>query len=226
MPDELSDLRDELCRSTTEFCDVCFATSPHRHVQNPPNVFRIGPKSRPSFFFVFDKPNNNDSFRTSDLVPITVFDPRPAFGRQPSYDNLLRLLDLLGLQPQGHGDPLASGPVHVTNAVKCDKCAVTGETGPVAINAEQATKCGDLYLIRELAILQPKALVFFGKAPQEYACGYATPTWECTQAAIGGRSYWMMRVPHPSPTSYNTHGGGGASYVEPFNRLKALAGIQ
>jgi len=225
MSDELAVLRDMLCRSKTEFCRVCFTSAPHGVEQNPPNVFRVDRKVRPSFFFIFDKPNNNDMFRASDLVPITVFDARPAFGRQPSYDNLLRLLDLLGLRTRGQGDPLASGSVHVTNAVKCDKCALTGQAGRVTINPEQSENCVDRYLARELAILRPQALVFFGKAPQEYALGYATPTWQAIQATISGATYWMMRVPHTSPTSYNTHGRVGAGYVEPFKQLKTLAGI-
>ena len=209
MPNELKNLRDTLCRSKTEFCDVCFAGSPRSHEQNPPNVFRIGRTNKPSFFFVFDKPNNNDDFRTSELVPISVFDPRPVFGRQPSYDNLLRLLELVGLQTQGQDDPLASGPIHVTNAVKCDKCSETGMTGRVPINMMQARACVDRYLIRELAILQPKAIVFFGKAPQRVRLreGEVTPIWKSRKVTIGGRSYWTMRVPHLA--HFYTHGGGG-----------------
>jgi hypothetical protein len=227
MANELSELRGELCRSTTDFCRVCFEGSTHRCKQNPPNVFRIARRQSPHLFFIFDKPNDNDAFRTSDAVPISVFDPRPIFGPQPSYANLLRLLELVGLAAGTPGqDPLAVGRVHVTNAVKCDKCAVTGKTGRVEINERQVKACVDRFLLKELSILRPKALVFFGKAPQKYVCGYTTDPWMCTEAVVGDRSYWMMRVPHPSPTSYNTHGGLGAAYIEPFKTLKVRAGIQ
>jgi hypothetical protein len=111
--DELRSLRDELCRSATDFCRVCFGSSSHRGEQDPPNVFRIDRKRQPYFFFIFDKPNNNDSFRTSSVVPITVFDPRPVFGSQLSHANLLRLLELLALDTTEPGDPLSTGAVHV-----------------------------------------------------------------------------------------------------------------
>ena len=226
MTDSLGELRGQLCRSTTSFCRVCFEGSAHRREQNPPNVFRIDRRRGPQLFFIFDKPNDNDAFRTSDAVPITVFDPRPGFGPQPSYANLLRLLELVGFGKVAAGqDPLAAGFVHVTNAVKCDKCAETGKTGRVAINDRQVKTCVDRFLLKELAILRPKALVFFGTAPQKHVCRYTTETWACTEAKVGDRSYWMMRVPHPSPTSYNTHGGVGAAYIDPFKNLKARAGI-
>jgi hypothetical protein len=226
MTDALAELRDQLCRSKTTFCRVCFEGSAYRREQNPPNVFRIDWRRRPQLFFIFDKPNDNDAFRTSDAVPITIFGPGPGFGPQPSYKNLLRLLELVGFGKVAAGqDPLAAGFVHVTNAVKCDKCAETGKTGRIAINDRQVKTCVDRFLLKELAILRPKALVFFGTAPQESVCGYTTETWACTEAKVGDRSYWMMRVPHPSPTSYNTHGGVGAAYVEPFKNLRARAGI-
>ena len=226
MANELSELRGELCRSTTDFCHVCFEGSIHRCEQNPPNVFRVAGRQSPDLFFIFEKPNNNDAFRTSDAVPISVFDPRPS-GSQPSYRNLLRLLELVGLAARKPGqDPFAAGLVHVTNAVKCDKCAVTGKTGRVEINERQVKTCVDRFLLKELWILRPKALVFFGKASQKYVCGYTTAMWMCTEAVLGDRSYWMMRVPHPSPPSYNTYGGGGHAYVEPFKTLKVRAGIQ
>ncbi len=98
MAKELSELRDELCRSTTDFCHVCFEGSVHRREQNPPNVFRGAGRRDPDLFFVFEKPNDNDAFRASDAIPVSVFDPRPLLGvRQPSYENLLRLLELVGL---------------------------------------------------------------------------------------------------------------------------------
>ena len=226
MTDALGELRDQLCRSATSFCRVCFEGSAYRREQNPPNVFRIDRRRRPQLFFIFDKPNDNDAFRTSDAVPITIFGPGPDFGRQPSYANLLRLWKLLGFGEVAAGrDPLASELVHVTNAVKCDKCAETGKTGRVAINDRQVKTCVDRFLLKELAILRPKALVFFGTKPQRYVCGHTTEPWACTEAKVGDRSYWMMRVPHTSPTSYNTHGGVGAAYIEPFKNLKARAGI-
>ena len=228
MANELSELRGELCRSTTDFCHVCFEGSIHRCEQNPPNVFRVAGRRSPDLFFIFEKPNNNDAFRSSDAVPILAFDPRPLLGlRQPSYVNLLRLLELVGLAAPTPGqDPFATGGVHVTNAVKCDKCAETGKTGRVAINARQVKTCVDRFLLKELTILRPKALVFFGTAPQTYVCGYTTAMWMCTEAVLGDRPYWMMRVPHTSPQPFNTHGKRGRAYIEPFKTLKVRAGIQ
>jgi hypothetical protein len=226
MANELSGLRGELCRSTTDFCHVCFEGSIHRCEQNPPNVFRIAGRRSPDLFVVFEKPNNDDAFRTSDAVPISVFDPRPN-GSQPSYRNLLRLLELVGLAARTPGqDPFAAGLVHVTHAVECDKCAATGKTGPVEINERQVKTCVDRFLLKELSILRPKALVFFGKASQKYVCGYSTAMWTCEEAVLGDRSYWTMRVPHPSPRPYNKYGDGGHAYVEPFRTLKVRAGIQ
>lgn len=228
MANELSELRDELCRSTTDFCHVCFEGSIHRREQNPPNVFRVGEHGNADLSFIFEKPNDNDAYRTSDAVPISVFDSRPLLGiRQPSYVNLLRLLELVGLAAPTPGrDPFAAGRVHVTNAVKCDKCAKTGKTGRVAINARQVKTCVDRFLLKELSILRPKAVVFFGKASQEYVCGYTTAMWVCNEAVLGGRPYWVMRVPHTSPQPFNTHGKRGRAYIEPFKTLKVRAGIQ
>jgi hypothetical protein len=227
MANELSELRGELCRSATDFCHVCFEGSVHRRKQNPPNVFRVAGIRSPDLFFVIEKPNDNDAFRTSDAVPISVFDHRPLFGFQSSYVNFLHVLELLGLAGRTPDqDPIDAGLVHVTNAVKCDRCAATGKTGPVKINKRQVKTCVNRFLLRELSILRPKALVFFGEASQKYVCGDTTDMWMCREAVLGDRSYWTMRVPHPAPRSYNKYGDGGHAYVEPFKTLKVRAGIQ
>jgi hypothetical protein len=120
-------------------------------------VFRVDRRRRPQLFFIFDKPNDNDAFRTSDAVPITIFGPGPGFGPQPSYKNLLRLLELVGFGKVAAGqDPLAAGSVHVTNAVKCDKCAETGKTGRIAINDRQVRTCVDRFLLKEFAFFVPR----------------------------------------------------------------------
>lgn len=226
MANKLSELRDELCRSTTDFCHVCFKGSARRK-QNPPNVFRTTGSQRPDFFFVFEKPHDNDLFRTSDAVPISVFDPRPLGVRQPSYENLRRVLGLVGLAaPTPDEDPFAAGRVYVTNAVKCDKCAETGKPGSVTIKALQRRTCVDRFLLKELAILRPKALVFFGEASQKYVCGRTTDMWTCNEAILGDRSYWMMRVPHTAQRSFSRLGKRGRAYVAPFRRLAARADIQ
>ena len=138
---------------------VAAAAPERRGWSSPPNVFRVAGRQSPDLFFMFEQPNNNDAFRTSDAVPISVFDPRPS-GSQPSYRNLLRLLELVGLAARTPGqDPFAAGLVHVTNAVKCDKCTATGKTGRVEINERQVKTCVDRFLLKELSILRPKALV-------------------------------------------------------------------
>ncbi len=225
MTDDLRLLQEKLCSSATAFCTQCFVQSPHRKVQNPPNVFRIGRNRAAKVFLVFDKPNNNDSLRTSPLVPITIFDPR-LVGTNDSHGNLIRLLDALGLDSGGAGgDRLDTDYFHVTNAVKCDKCAMSGRTGRVAINDRQVRTCTTTFFLQELAIIRPKAVVFFGEAPQRYVLGRVTAPWEPQNLAIGGRMYWVMRVPHTSPQSFNTHGGAGANYVAPFQKLVQRAGL-
>ena len=223
----LSLLRERLCKDAQDFCKECFAGSPYEAVQNPPNVFRVGKNLQAKIFFIFDKPNNNDGFRSSDLVPITICDPRPIFGPPATHRNLLLLLDILGLRSErASADPLDSEAVHVTNAVKCDKCAVTGQTGRVAIGETQARKCVSRFLSQELAIIRPSALIFFGEAPERNVLGYSTPLWVAHQASVAGESYWVMRVPHTSPTSFNTHGGRGEHYREPFQKLLSASHLR
>ena len=220
MTSELSLLREQLCRDANEYCRECFAGSPCAANQNPPNVFRVGRNTHASLFFIFDKPNNNDGLRP-ELVPIAIFDPRP-FGHQPTHSNLCHLLEDLGFSSaDSTADPLDSDLVHVTNAVKCDKCAVTGRSGRVAIGETQATTCRSRFLLRELAIIKPVALVFFGEFPQRYVLGKSTPLWKLSQVSLAGVTYWVMRVPHTSPTAFNTHGGQGEKYKLPFQDLRA-----
>jgi hypothetical protein len=180
----------------------------------------VGNNLSARIFFIFDKPNNNDLFRTSSMVPITICDPRPVFGPPATHRNLLLLLQIVGLvSPTATGNPLDSGVVYITNAVKCDKCAVTGATGRVAIGKKQTEICVSRFLLRELTIIKPSALVFFGEAPQLNVLGYATPIWDTVSAVIGEHTYLVMRVPHTSPTAFNTHGGKSEKYREPFRKL-------
>ena len=224
MIDELSLLRGQLCTGVAEFCRECFTTSPYAATQNPPNVFRVGKNLHAKTFFIFDKPNDNDSFRTSALVPIVICDPRPIFGPPPTHRNLLVLLDKLSLSSASNThDPLESDAVHFTNAVKCDKCAVTGKTGRVVIGEIQVRNCMSKFLLRELVVIKPVALVFFGEAPQQNVLGYTTPVWAAQPASIADATYWVMRVPHTSPQSFNTHGGKGDKYIAPFRNLMEWA---
>src|SRR5437868_1307987 len=143
MSDELRVLREQLCKNASEFCRECFSSSRFANVQNPPNVFRIGRNGAPKMFFVFDKPNDNDSFRDSDLIPITIFDSRRvAAFRNPSEENLLTILRRVGI---GHENGLDSKLFYITNAVKCDKCAQTGATGGIRIRKVQKNTCVSLF---------------------------------------------------------------------------------
>jgi len=178
---------------------------------------------------VFDKPNDNTPYKTSSLVPITVFDDRAGrdarLARAPSHSNLITLLQGLGLLALDTTS-LSSAPVFITNAVKCDVSAETGKTGRISIPGWQVGNCVQKFLQRELALVAPWAVVFFGKNAQQYAMGTVTGLWEIRKSRVGERFYSTMRVPHTSPQAFNTHGRGGNAYVEPFKELlrRAAAG--
>jgi hypothetical protein len=226
MSGKLLSLRDELCKGSASFCRACFEGGPTEKNQTPPNVFRVREGSPAKIFFIFDKPNDNDG--NCAFVPIKVFDP--CFSN-PTQRNLLTLLDLLtsvhaGFRPaRGRTDPFSLDMVHITNAVKCDKPALAGDSGGIEVGGQQAEKCVSTFLHRELAIIEPKALVFFGVLPYQYPVGPKSKAWDVTSLAIAGKSYWAMRVPHTADTPFYSHGGGGKNYLEPFRRLMTHAGL-
>ena len=227
MDNELKSLREQLCVDARTFCRECFAGTAYEAVQNPPNVFRVGRNLHAKICFVFDKPNNNDGFHRSDLVPITICDPRPIFGPPATHRNLLLLLDKLGFTSGcDFDDPLDSELIHFTNAVKCDKNALTGDMGGIAVGPSQVRNCVSRFLLRELAIVKPIALVFFGVAAQRNVLGHVTRLGAVQRASIAGVMYWVMRVPHTTAQSFNTHGEKGDYYKEPFRNLLALAGLE
>lgn len=223
----INELRNQLCESRSTHCRKCFDSSTFKSRQNPPNVFRatnsgtLGPIA-----FIFDKPNDNTNLRNSELVPITIFDDRagvaPGLLRAPSHSKLISLCKLLDLITPTT-DCLDSPNLYITNAVKCDLCSETGRTGRVRINARQAEECVGTFLLDELQIVKPRALVFFGANAQRYVLGKTTPLWEIHQEQLSGHPYLVMRVPHTSPTPFNTHGGGGNKYIEPFKELNRRA---
>jgi len=226
MSESLLQLRNELCADTSHFCRVCFDGTPYSNSQNPPNVIRATAE-RAKVFFVFDKPNRNDGNRA--FVPITICDPR--FGDNSTQRNLLTLLEMLsvvntGFRPaRGSADEFGSEFVHITNAVKCDKSALTGEPGGISVGSQQARICVQTFLHRELAIIQPKVLVFFGELPYQYVIGQRIGLWEAKAVAIDRRAYWVMRVPHTTATPFNTFGRKGQAYIEPFRRILTCAGL-
>ncbi len=217
---ELFDLRQNLCKGTTDFCRDCFKGSPFAQSQNPPNVFRDQEMNiHPNYFFVFDKPNNCDRYRHSDLVPITIFDPRAEFSGNPTRNNLVKLFKILKITGHSEIDPLWSKQVHITNAVKCDKCAKTGIAGPVKIGEYQVKTCCENFFYQELMILQPKVIVFFGTYPERYIASKRTKLWEIRQETINGILYTMVRVPHCAPPPFNVYGEGGQAYKNNLGEL-------
>ena len=226
MNNELRSLQEQLCTDTKNFCRECFVGSAFASVQNPPNVFRAGRNAHAKIFFIFDKPNNNDDFRRSHLVPITIGDPRQEFGAQPTYDNLRAILDGCGIgSARNEADPVDSELVHITNAVKCDKCATSGQTGGITIGKNQARNCVSRFLLRELAIIKPVAVVFFSVNAQRSVLNRVTKPGEMHFVPIDGVTYRVMRVPHTAQQSFNTHGDKGEFYREPFRNLLVSAGI-
>jgi hypothetical protein len=227
MSENLCLLRDELCSDSSHFCRLCFKGRPTEKYQNPPNVFRVRTAAPAKMFFIFDKPNNNDGTRS--FVPIKICDPR--FGNNSTQQNLLTLLDMLASVHAGFGTARGSADefdcelVHITNAVKCDKSALTGKPGGIEVGGDQARTCISAFLHQELAIIQPKALVFFGKLPYQYVVGDKIEPWEVRSIPIAGRTYWVMRVPHTTATPFNSYGGKGKNYIEPFRQLLTSAGL-
>lgn len=226
----LTKLRNKLCQSTDKFCRKCFIGTPYEGQQNPPNVFRVAkPQISIPIAFIFDKPNENTKFKNSTLVPITIYDDRAGIdyrlSRAPSHSTLIALCKLLGLIP-AKSDSLDSNNVYITNAVKCDMCCVTGKTGRVKINDKQAATCRETFLFQELAAVEARGLIFFGANAQEFVLGESTPLWSVNKKQLNGREYWVLRVPHTSPTAFNTHGGKGENYLAPFEELQRKANIQ
>jgi len=226
----LAKLKSQLCQGVERYCDVCFRGTQFKGRQNPPNVFRTANTcaSRP-IAFIFDKPNDNTKYKKSKLVPITIYDDRagvdPHLARAPSHLTLILLCRQLGLIPND-SDSLESPYIYVTNAVKCDVCAVTGRTGRVKVNDEQADRCRGLFLEHELVEVGARAVMFFGVNAQQYTIGRSTPLWSIERQCIGSQDYWSMRVPHTSPTPFNTHGARGRNYNAPFWKLCRQAGIE
>ncbi|WP_369952024.1 uracil-DNA glycosylase family protein [Ralstonia syzygii] len=115
--------------------------------------------------------------------------------------------------------------IHITNAVKCDVSADTGKSGRVVVPAEQASTCIKTFLLREFDILGTRGIVFFGANAQRYVLGNETPLWTVSVQPVGGRDYVVLRVPHTSPTAFNTHGRRGEAYVGPFREFCAAVAI-
>lgn len=226
----LEELKSQLCQGLECYCDVCFRGTPFADRQNPPNVFRIAnPSVSRPIAFIFDKPNDCTNYKNSELVPITIYDDRagtdPRLPRAPSHSTLILLCRRLGLIPQ-ESDSLESPYIYVTNAVKCDMCAATGRTGRVKVHDKQADRCRRRFLERELVEVGARALIFFGVNAQQYTIGRCSSLWSIERQCIGSQDYWMIRVPHTSPTPFNTHGAKGDNYVAPFKELCRQAGIE
>jgi len=144
--------------------------------------------------------------------------------RSASHSNLISLCRLLGFIAQD-SNCLETSSLYITNAVKCDRCDATGKTGRVNVNNLQAAKCRERFLVKELVAVNASVLVFFGKNAQRYALGRTTPLWRIHREQLNGSSFWVMRVPHTSPPSFNTYGGRGRNYIAPFNVLCRRASI-
>ena len=215
----LMKLRETLCIDDDHYCRACFQGGPHASEQNPPNVFRYQvADARPKFFLVFDKPNDNDRLKAKGLkwAPIEILDDRCP--ENQTRKNLVKLLNILGMINGSNLTPgvLSSPCFHITNAVKCDKCAETGFTGRVEINAAQAEHCKKSFFYQELRILRPDVLVMFGEKPDEYITGRKSKVWEVREESIDGQCYRVVRVPHTTDTSFNTrkNGDGGRAYKD------------
>lgn len=61
--------------------------------------------------------------------------------------------------------------------------------------------------------------MFFGENAQRYAMDKITMLWNVQEETLAGRHYFVMRVPHTSPQSFNTHGRKGLKYIEAFDQL-------
>lgn len=223
--EDLERLRQALCVNAERHCRLCFEGMGAAVEQCPPNVFRVDPQMPTKrIAFVFDKPNDNRPHRSSPLVPITVYDDRAgsiaALPRAPSHRTLINLCHRLGVIDPST-ERLDSSQIHFTNAVKCDVSADTGQSGRIVVSLAQANTCVKTFLVRELDILGTRGIVFFGTNAQSYVLGQTTALWKVCARQINGRDYVVLRVPHTSPTAFNTHGHSGAAYVAPFEELCA-----
>lgn len=215
--EDLMQLREMLCVDDDHYCRACFLGGPHASAQNPPNVFRNQLQGvRPRFFFVFDKPNDNDRLKAKGLkwAPVDILDDRDS--ANPTRLNLVKLLNILGLVGESNGASgvLSSSMFHITNAVKCDKCAVSGATGQVEIGLAQAEQCKRNFFFKELELLKPKALVMFGANPDKFITGRVGKIWVVRDEMVNGQIYKVVRVPHTTATPFNTHGKRGQAYKE------------
>jgi len=155
---KLALLKAELFKNKTEFCRDCFKISQFKEQQNPPNVFRDRIEGDSvEFFFVFEKPNNNDLYR--HYAPIHIHDQREIFNNQ-TRTNLLRILNISKNKDNGD-DPLSLKSIHITNAVKCDKCSETGQSGRLEVRCNQVRNCLKKFFYRPRKST-PKSTHFFG----------------------------------------------------------------
>lgn len=127
--------------------------------------------------------------------------------------NLLTLCELLGLIPPNSAS-LESPHIYITNAVKCDMSATTGQVGRIGIAQIQSDKCIKTFLLKELEIVNPQVLVFFGLNAQRYVLGHTTPLWAQGKCELDGRDYTFMRVPHTAPSPFNVYGQAGVRYTQ------------
>lgn len=225
----LKELASKLCQNREKYCRFCFEGSRFKTSQNPPNVFRVVDSGlSASIAFVFDKPNDNTRLKNTECIPITIYDDRSGnhnlLRRSPSHLNLINLCRMLNLIPP-NSTSLAIPNIHVTNAVKCDVCSDTGQTGRIDINEKQARACRELFLVNELIAVKARSIIFFGNNSQRYTLNGTTPLWSISDAYIKNTKYSIMRVPHTSPTSFNTHGRNGQEYIKAFNELCKYANI-
>ena len=219
MTETIKSISKLICSGKNDFCKDCFKDC--NILQNPPNIIRVtGEESKTDFFFIFDKPNNNTDYKDSPLLPITILDSRYEFESNPTRVNLIRLLEQLNVNGDNSGDdPLNVSKIHITNAVKCDKCSLTGDTGAIPLNPDQVKRCTDRFLFKELEILKPKYLVFFGSYPEKYVTGTKRKMWELYDVNLNGNDYKAVRVPHTAPTPFNTFGKRGAAYAKNIGHL-------
>jgi hypothetical protein len=214
----LHNLKNELCTKHS-FCRECFINSKYKDEQNPPNVFRDVPdNSSVEFFFVFDKPNNNNKAEESGLVPITILDCR--YENVQTRKNLIKIFGLLGIENDtGENDRLSSNRVYITNAVKCDKCPETGNTGRITLEEKQVMKCKEKFFFKELDILQPKTIILFGRNAEHYIIGKIGEMWKRRYENINGKRYQVIFVPHTALTPFNIQGKLGEAYKDNLGTL-------
>lgn len=220
--EELKKLRDKLCTNKSVYCKKCFKNKTTLSHQNPPNVFRVFERTcYPNFFFIFDKPHNNDSLspkreKVKDYIPIDIFDQRKiedelpvklkskAFEKNCTMHNFLDLIKRK-LIVVDIDENMKSKDFHITNVVKCDKCSQTIKNKKNKITPQQVKYCIEKFFLKELEYLKPDVLVLFGENPFEYLkCMmnlndvYAGEMWYQFKAVISGKEYVAVRVPHTS----------------------------